>query len=135
MLDKVDHIAIAVADLDEALAMYETVFAAKATHRESIDDFGVEIATIAVGDTAIELIAAKSDDSPIHKFVAKNGPGLHHVAYAVPDIEAALQELTAQGVELIDKKPRRGKENSRVAFIHPRSTGKVLYELVQLADG
>lgn len=134
MLDRIDHIAIAVENLDDSLTMYEKVFGARAGHRETIDDYGVEIATIHIGETAVELIEGKSPDSAIHKFVETRGPGLHHVAFVVDDIGAALDEMRAQGVRLIDEKPRRGKENSLVAFIHPKATGGVLYELVQLAD-
>ena len=132
-LKNIDHIAIAVENLDEALAVYEKTFGLTAAHREYVEDFGVEIATLPIGDTAIELIEGKDPVSPIRKFVATRGPGLHHIAYTVDDIVAALAELEAAGVQLIDKTPRRGKENSLVAFIHPRSTQKVLYELVQLS--
>lgn len=134
MFDRIDHIAIAVADLDEAIALYTGTFGLQVSHREVVTDFNVEIATIQFGETAVEFLQGKSDDSPIHKFVEKRGPGIHHIAYAVDDIEEALADLREQGVQLIDEKPRRGKENSLVAFIHPAATGKVLYELVQLAD-
>lgn len=135
MLGKIDHIAIAVENLDEAIAIYETVFGARAQHREVVGDYGVEIATIAVGTTDIELIEARVKDSPIRKFIAKRGPGLHHIAIEVPDIRKALRKLRDDGVQLIDETPRRGKAGSLVAFIHPKSTGRVLYELVQRRDG
>ena len=134
MFEKIDHIAIAVENLDEAIATYETVFGAKVAHREVVGDFGVEIATIIAGDTAIELLEAKRDDSPIRKFVDTRGPGLHHLAFAVADIHEALRELREAGIRLIDETPRRGKENSLVAFIHPKATDHVLYELVQPAS-
>lgn len=134
MLDRIDHIAIAVENLDEAIGTYEAVFGGSVKHREFVEAFGVEIATISIGETDVELIEGKSKDSPIRKFVEKRGPGLHHIAFAVPDIRKALDQLRADGVRLIDETPRRGKENSLVAFIHPESTDRVLYELVQV-DG
>ena len=133
-LNRIDHIAIAVENLEDAIAMYEKVFGARAGHRETVGGYGVEIATIHIGETAIELIEGKSPDSPIRKFVEARGPGLHHVAFVVDDIVAALDEMRAEGVRLIDEKPRRGKENSLVAIVHPKATGGVLYELVQLAE-
>ena len=95
----------------------------------------MEIATISVGGTDVELIEAKRDDSPIRKFIEKRGPGLHHIAFTVPDINKALEQLRKDGVRLIDETPRRGKDNSLVAFIHPQSTESVLYELVQPDPG
>jgi len=134
MFERIDHIAIAVDDLDAAVALYETTFGLRVSHRETVADFNVEIATIQIGETAIEFLEGKSDDSPIRRFVEKRGPGIHHIAYVVDDIEQAMADLRAGGARLIDEKPRRGKENSLVAFVHPSSTGKVLYELVQLAS-
>ena len=133
MFDRIDHIAIAVEDLDASIALYKSTFGLEVSHREVVEDFNVEIATIKIGDTDIEFLQGTSDDSPIRKFIAKRGPGIHHIAYVVEDIEAALAELRANGTQLIDEKPRRGKEGSLVAFVHPSSTGKVLCELVQLA--
>jgi methylmalonyl-CoA/ethylmalonyl-CoA epimerase len=132
-LARVDHIAIAVADIEASLALYENTFGCHAGHRERIDDYGVEIATIQIGDTAIELVQGTTHESPISKFVKNRGPGIHHIAFAVDDIRAALEQLESQGMQLIDREPRRGKEDSLVAFIHPRATHGVLYELVQLA--
>jgi methylmalonyl-CoA/ethylmalonyl-CoA epimerase len=132
--EKVDHIAIAVDNLDSALETYEAVFGVRAEHREYIEDYDVEIATLTAGNTALELIEGKSSGSPIRKFVETRGAGLHHVAFAVADIRATLDELRGQGVTLIDDAPRRGKSGSLVAFIHPKSTERVLYELVQLED-
>jgi methylmalonyl-CoA epimerase len=129
----IDHIAIAVENLDRAIELYEGVLGLKVTGREYVHDFDVEIATIEFGDAAVELIEGKSDDSPIRRFVRKRGPGLHHIGFIVDDIEAAITELQSAGLTLIDEKPRRGKENSLVAFVHPNSTQKVLYELVQPA--
>jgi methylmalonyl-CoA/ethylmalonyl-CoA epimerase len=133
MFEKIDHIAIAVEDLDRATELYRSVLGLETVHREYIEDYDVEIATVQVGDTAIELIEGKGAASPIRKFVLTRGPGLHHVAFVVDDIERALDKLRAQGVRLIDETPRRGKADSLVAFVHPKATQGVLYELVQLA--
>ncbi len=127
----IDHIAIAVENLDAAIATFESVFGLKAHHREEIAGFGVAIATIATRDTEIELVQGTTPDSPITKFVAARGPGLHHIAFEVGDIDGALKKLAAGGVALIDAVARPGKQGSRVAFIHPKATGKVLCELVE----
>jgi methylmalonyl-CoA epimerase len=129
---KVDHIAIAVENLDRAVETYAAVLGLEVQHREYIEDYGVEIATLDIGDTAIELLEGKSETSPIRKFVETRGPGLHHAAFVVDDIRKTRDTLRAEGVKLIDEKPRRGKDNSLVAFIHPKSTERVLYELVEL---
>lgn len=131
MFKQIDHIAIAVEDLDKAVALYEENFAAHVSHRERIETDGVEIAVIEVGGTSIELVEAKSEKSPIRKFIESKGAGIHHIAFEVDDIESAIALLKAGSIELIDEKPRPGKEGSLVAFIHPRSTQKILYELVQ----
>ncbi len=133
MIRKIDHIAIAVENLDEALALYESALGLRAARREQIPAFGVETATIPVGDTAIELLEGTSDESAIRKFVRARGPGIHHIAFAVDDISSSIAALKERGVRLIDAEPRRGKDNSLVAFIHPASTLKILYELVQPA--
>lgn len=129
---RIDHIAIAVKNLDESVRLYESVFGASVSVREYIDDYDVEIATIDIGGTTIELIEGKGEGSPIRRFVETRGPGLHHVAFAVDDIAKTLEALREDGVRLIDEKPRRGKDGSLVAFIHPKATQNVLYELVQL---
>jgi methylmalonyl-CoA/ethylmalonyl-CoA epimerase len=126
-----DHVAIAVEDLDAAIALFASVFGLKAHHREEIAGFGVAVATIKVRDTEIELVQGTTPNSPITKFVATRGPGLHHVAFEVGDIDGALKKLAASGVALIDTVARPGKQGSRVAFIHPKATGKVLCELVE----
>lgn len=131
MIQGIDHIAIAVADLEAAVQVFESVLGMKVKHREDVAGFKVKIATLGTGGTDIELIQATSPDSPVAKFVAERGPGLHHVALAVPDIDTALGLLREQGVQLIDQTPRPGKDGSRVAFIHPRATGRVLCELVE----
>jgi len=132
VFDHVDHIAIAVEDIDSSIELYASAFGKTPSHRERVEDFKVEIATVDVGDTAIEFIQPTSDDSPIRKFLNERGPGIHHIAFRVDDIHAALKELVAKGTHVIDKSPRNGKDGSLVAFIHPRSTERVLYELVQI---
>jgi methylmalonyl-CoA/ethylmalonyl-CoA epimerase len=134
VLTKVDHLGIAVRDLDEALATYAQAFALRVDHREIIDDQGVEAVALRVGESAVELLQPTRDDSPIARFLAERGPGIHHVAYAVDDIEAALVTLRSQGVRLIDERPRIGLGGKRIAFIHPKSTFGVLTELVEPAE-
>lgn len=134
MLDRIDHVGIAVADLESAVALYEKTLGMPLVHREKVTEQGVEAVLLDVGDGHIELLEPLGEDTPVGKFLAKNGPGLHHVAYAVSDVTAALAELAEQGVELIDTTPRRGIRDSRVAFLHPRSTGGVLTEIVQPAE-
>lgn len=130
-VDGIDHIAIAVEDIDAAVALYENVLGLKVVHREEIAGYGVKVATIATGGTDVELVQGTTPDSPIAKFIASRGPGMHHVAFRVDDIHAALAEMKARGVDLIDQTPRPGKQGSLVAFVHPKSTGRVLCELVQ----
>jgi methylmalonyl-CoA/ethylmalonyl-CoA epimerase len=134
MLDRIDHVGIAVADLDPAIALYEKTLGMPLVHREKVTEQGVEAVLLDVGDGHIELLEPLAEDTPVGKFLAKKGPGLHHVAYAVADVNAALDELAGQGVELIDTEPRRGIRDSLVAFLHPRSTGGVLTEIVQPAE-
>ena len=134
MLDRIDHVGIAVADLDSAIALYEKTLGMPLVHREKVAEQGVEAVLLDVGDGHIELLEPLREDTPVGKFLAKKGPGLHHVAYAVADVSAALAELAEQGIELIDSEPRRGIRDSRVAFLHPRSTGGVLTEIVQPAE-
>lgn len=131
MIRGIDHIAIAVPDLEAAVHLFESVLGMRVKHREDVAGFQVTIATLETGGTDIELIQATSPDSPIAKFVTERGAAMHHIALAVPDIDEALETLRAQGVQLIDQTPRPGKDGSRVAFIHPKATGRVLCELVQ----
>ena len=126
----VHHVAVAVRDLDEAIETYERLFGARVEHRDTVAEQGVEAAAVLVGDSRIELLAATAQETPIGRFLAKRGPGMHHVAYEVDDIQAQLAELDDQGVELIDREPRRGLYGMDVAFIHPDSVGGVLAELV-----
>jgi methylmalonyl-CoA/ethylmalonyl-CoA epimerase len=134
MLDRIDHTGVAVDDLDAAIKIYEEVLGMPLVHRETVAEQGVEAVLLDVGDGHVELLSPLGEDTPVGKFLARKGPGLHHVAYAVEDIEATLEQLSAAGVELIDAKPRVGIRGSLVAFLHPRSTGGVLTEIVQPRD-
>jgi methylmalonyl-CoA/ethylmalonyl-CoA epimerase len=135
MLDRIDHIGVAVEDLDAAIALYEGALGMPLVHRETVAEQGVEAVLLDVGEGHVELLAPLGPETPVGKFLARKGPGLHHVAYAVSDIEATLEQLKAEGVALIDETPRTGIRNSRVAFVHPKSTGAVLTEIVQPAEG
>ena len=119
-----------MADLDEAVRTYERLFGGRVEHRARVEEQGVEAATIRVGDDRIELLAALEEDSPVGRFLTKRGPGMHHVAYEVDDVAAALVELAAAGVELIDSEPRRGLFGLEVAFVHPEAVHGVLSEVV-----
>jgi methylmalonyl-CoA/ethylmalonyl-CoA epimerase len=135
MLGRIDHIGVAVDDLDAALALYERTLAMPVAHRETVAEQGVEAILLDVGENHVELLAPLGPDTPVGRFLAKNGPGLHHVAYQVADIDAVLASLKDAGLRLIDESPRAGIRNSRVAFVHPASTGGVLTEIVQPAEG
>lgn len=135
MLDRIDHVGVAVEDLEGAIALYEGTLGMPLVHRETVAEQGVEAVLLDVGDGHVELLSPLGPDTPVGKFLERKGPGLHHVAYAVPDIEATLARLKENGVELIDSEPRTGIRDSRVAFVHPRSTGNVLTEIVQPAEG
>ena len=135
MFTRVDHIGVAVEDLDAALELYERDYGMTLVHREVVSSQGVEAVLLDVGENHVELLAPLGPDTPVGKFLAKRGPGMHHVAYQVPDIEAALASLRDAGVRLIDEQPRTGIRNSRVAFLHPKSSGGVLTEIVQPAKG
>jgi methylmalonyl-CoA epimerase len=128
-----DHVGIAVEELDGALATYGETFGMELVHREVIAEHGIEAALLEVGEQHIELLAPLSADSPVGRFLASRGPGLHHVAYRVGDIDVALAELLSRDVEMIDSAPRTGIRASRIAFIHPNATGGVLTELVEAA--
>lgn len=134
MLDRIDHTGVAVDDLDAAIKLYRDVLGMPLVHREVVEEQGVEAVLLDVGDGHVELLSPLGDDTPVGKFLAKKGPGLHHVAYAVSDIEATLADLSEAGVQLIDETPRIGIRQSKVAFVHPRSTGAVLTEIVQPHD-
>lgn len=135
MLGRIDHIGVAVEDLDAALALYESALRMPVVHRETVTEQGVEAILLDVGENHVELLKPLGADTPVGKFLAKKGPGLHHVAYQVEDIEATLASLKASGLRLIDETPRTGIRGSKVAFLHPASTGGVLTEIVQPAEG
>ena len=130
---KIDHLGIAVKAVADAARMYEQVLGLKITGTDQVDDQGVKVAMLDIGESRFELLEAIRPDSPIGKFVAKRGEGLHHIAVQVDDIEKSLAELKAAGVRLIDEVPRKGAHNTRVAFIHPAGTHGVLLELVEHA--
>ena len=134
MFTRIDHIGVAVEDLDSAIKLYERSFGMELAHRETVESQGVEAVLLDVGDGHVELLAPLGPDTPVGKFIARKGPGIHHVAYAVEDIDAALEQVKAAGLKMIDEEPRTGIRRSRVAFIHPSSTGSVLTEIVQPAD-
>ncbi|HEU4977976.1 MAG TPA: methylmalonyl-CoA epimerase [Solirubrobacteraceae bacterium] len=135
MFARLDHIGVAVEDLDGALKLYEQTYEMTLVHREVVEEQGVEAVLLDVGENHVELLRPLSDDTPVGKFLAKRGPGLHHVAYQVADIDAALAALKASGTRLIDETPRVGIRSSRVAFLHPAASGGVLTEIVEPAGG
>jgi methylmalonyl-CoA/ethylmalonyl-CoA epimerase len=135
MFGRIDHIGIAVEDLDAALELYGSAFEMEVAHRETVESQGVEAVLLDVGDGHVELLRPLGPDTPVGKFIAKRGVGMHHVAYAVEDIDATLEKLAAAGLELIDSKARVGIGGSRVAFVEPCSTGRVLTEIVEPAGG
>ena len=126
----IHHLGVAVDDLDEAVTTYERLFGARVEHRDIVPHQGVEAASLRVGDSRVELLASLGDETPVGKFLAKRGPGMHHVAYEVDDVEAALGELSAAGAELIDEEPRQGLFGLQVAFVHPDAVHGVLSEVV-----
>ena len=131
MITGIHHVGVAVADLDESIELYRSAFGAQLVHRARSETDGLEAAFIDTGTGEIELLSAMSPDSPVGKFLAKRGPGLHHVAYGVTDIAQALADARAAGLELIDAEPRMGMHGSLIAFVHPKSLGGVLTEFVQ----
>ncbi len=134
VLGGVDHIGVAVSDLDSALAFYRDSLGLPVVHRETVAEQGVEGVLLAVGDEHVELLRPLLDDSVIGRFLTREGSGLHHVAYRVDDIESELERLRSAGIRLIDHRPRKGIRGSRVAFLNPRSSGGVLTELVEPAS-
>ena len=133
MFSRIDHIGVAVDELDPALELYRDSFHLQLAHREVLEDQGVEAVLMDVGENHVELLAPLGPETPVGRFLARQGPGLHHVAYQVPDIDATLAALRQAGLALIDEQPRTGIRGSRVAFLHPRATGGVLTELVEPA--
>jgi methylmalonyl-CoA/ethylmalonyl-CoA epimerase len=126
-----DHVGVAVPSLDEALPLWESLLGEPGTGRERVDSQGVEVVFVGSGAGRIELLAPTSAESPIARFLRRRGPGMHHLCYRVPDLRAALEEHRAAGYELIDEEPRVGAHGHRIAFLHPRSTGGVLIELLE----
>lgn len=131
MIKGIHHFGVAVTDLEESVQLYCMALGAEVVHRASSEKDGLEAAILRVGDSELELMAALRDDSPVGKFLAKRGPGLHHVAYGVTDIVKALADARAAGLELIDAEPRTGMTGSRIAFVHPKSLNGVLTEFVE----
>jgi len=132
---RIDHIGVAVQDLDEAVALYSERFGMPVEHRETVQEQGVEAVLLGVGVSHVELLRPLDPDTAVGKFLERNGPGLHHVAYGTDDIDSTLDSVRAAGLQLIDERPRTGIRGSRVAFVHPKSTGGVLTELVEAAEG
>jgi methylmalonyl-CoA epimerase len=130
-LTAIDHVGIAVEDLDAAVERYRELLGAEPAHRERVEDQGVEEVLFAAGESFIQLLGALGPETPVGRYLAKRGPGMHHIAYRVDDIVAALDALHAQGARLIDATPRPGSRGTRIAFVHPASMGGVLVELVQ----
>jgi methylmalonyl-CoA/ethylmalonyl-CoA epimerase len=133
VFQRIDHIGVAVEQIEPTLELYRDRFELQLAHREVVQQQGVEAVLLDVGENHVELLAPLSPDTPIGRFLAKNGPGLHHVAYQVTDIDATLEQLRQAGLELIDEQPRVGIRGSRVAFMHPRATAGVLTEIVEPA--
>ena len=133
MFGRIDHVGVAVEDLDEAVALYSERLAMPVQHRETVEEQGVEAVLLGVGEGHVELLRPLGPETAVGRFLERNGPGLHHVAYGTDDIDSALEEVRAAGLRLIDERPRTGIRNSRVAFLHPKSTGGVLTELVEAA--
>jgi methylmalonyl-CoA/ethylmalonyl-CoA epimerase len=132
---RIDHIGVAVEDLDGAIALYEERFGMPVQHRETVEEQGVEAVLLGVGEIQVELLRPLGPDTAVGRFLARSGPGLHHVAYGTDDIDSALDAVRGAGLQLIDERPRIGIRGSRVAFLHPKSTGGVLTELVEAPEG
>ena len=133
MFDRIDHVGVAVDDMEEAVALYCDALGMREEHRETVDSFGVEAVLLEVGDGHVELLRGLDESSGVARFVRERGPGVHHVAYRTEDIEGALRRVREAGLRLVDETPRAGIRGSRVAFVHPSATGGVLTELVEPA--
>jgi methylmalonyl-CoA/ethylmalonyl-CoA epimerase len=131
VFDRIDHIGVAVEDLDAAIELYKQQFQMAEQHREVVEEQGVEAVLLEIGEGHVELLKPLDPETAVGKFLASRGPGLHHVAYQTSDIDAALEQVRAAGLELIDETPRIGIRGSRVAFLHPKATGGVLTEIVE----
>lgn len=134
LLTEIDHVAIAVVDMDAAITWYQDVFGATVEHREDVESDGVFEALLRVADSYIQLLTPTREDSPVAKFLAKKGEGLHHVAYRVDDCAQALEAVKASGGQVIDQSPRPGSRGTTVAFVHPKTSFGTLIELVQVAS-
>jgi methylmalonyl-CoA/ethylmalonyl-CoA epimerase len=134
MLDRIEHVAVAVSDVDAAVAHYREVWGVEASHRELVEDQGVEEVMLPIGGGHLQLLGATGPDTTVARFLERRGEGLHHIAYEVDDLVAALAELKKKGVELIDERPRRGGRGHLVAFVHPKSNHGLLVELIQRPD-
>ncbi|MGH2717486.1 MAG: methylmalonyl-CoA epimerase [Actinomycetota bacterium] len=134
MLTQIDHVAFAVADLEAAIDHYQRVWGLTLAHREVVAEQGVEEAMFALGESYLQLVAPLSPDTPVGRFLARRGEGLHHIAYRVGALDEALASLKESGVDLIDSSPRRGSRHTQVAFVHPRANHGVLVELVQVPE-
>jgi methylmalonyl-CoA/ethylmalonyl-CoA epimerase len=132
---RIDHIGVAVDDLEGAVELYSERLGMPVQHRETVQEQGVEAVLLGVGESHVELLSPLGADTAVGRFLERSGPGLHHVAYGTDDIESALEDVRAAGLALIDERPRTGIRGSRVAFLHPKSTGGVLTELVEAAEG
>jgi methylmalonyl-CoA/ethylmalonyl-CoA epimerase len=130
---RIDHVGVAVEDLDEAVALFSERLDMPVQHRETVAAQGVEAVLLGVGESHVELLRPLAPETAVGRFLERNGPGLHHVAFGTDDIDSALNAVRAAGLRLIDERPRTGIRNSRVAFVHPKSTGGVLTELVEAA--
>ncbi len=135
MLDAIDHVGIAVQDIEAAISLYRDSLGLPLVHREQVTEQGVDAALLDVGDSHVELLEPLAPETAVGRFLERRGPGLHHVAYRVHDIEQTLSDLKSSGMKLIDESSRVGIRGSRVAFVHPGSTGGVLTELVEPAHG
>jgi methylmalonyl-CoA epimerase len=133
LFDRVDHVAVTVEDLEASVRLFEGAFGMTLVHRQTVEEQGVEAVLLDVGENHVELLRPLSPDNAVGRHLAKRGPGLHHVAYQVGDIEATLERLRSEGVRLIDESPRTGIRDSRIAFLHPAATGGVLTEIVEPA--
>lgn len=131
MVKKINHIGVAVNSIEESAPLYRDVYGMKDEGVEVVEEQKVKVAFFGIGESRIELLEPTSDDSPVAKFIAKNGPGVHHIAYEVDDIQAELEQLREQGIRLIDEVPRCGAHDTQIAFLHPKSSGGVLTEICQ----
>jgi methylmalonyl-CoA/ethylmalonyl-CoA epimerase len=134
MLGKIDHVALAVSDIDAAITRYREIWGLEVEHRERVEDQGVEEAMLRVGESYLQLLAPTGLETTVGKFLDRRGEGLHHIAYEVDDLEAALEELKAKGIALIDEAPRKGGRGDMIAFVHPRDNHGLLVELIQRPD-